>query len=73
MSAANLADVDRVRLLCGEVLKLAQEVRDNLLGVDAARKAGVDAWYAPDTVKSAALKRRSMDLTRALAQLRRPS
>lgn len=70
MSAASRADVRLVKQLCEEVRGLAVDVIDNLDHL-ADRRVAEPGYHPQDTVKSAALKRRSMDLTRALAQLRR--
>lgn len=82
MSATNKSDLQAVVTLCSEVEMLAQRVRLDVAAVDkhnvdrAKAKPADPIWMEfrqYDTVKTAALKRRSMDLTRALARLRRSS
>lgn len=69
--------VDTVRTLCGEVLDCCDAVRstNNIKDV----KTGNFSWYGGghlphyggSSTTTAALRRRSMDLTRALAALRK--
>jgi len=63
----SLTDVNirAVKMLCEQVLHLASEVQDELAGNPVARISG--------TRNTGELRRRSMDLTRALADLRNPN
>lgn len=72
----NGREVCKVALLCSEVQKLCRQRYEELLQYesDVAEFPGFDDIHKrrfPSTKTSAALRRRSMDLTRALADLRR--
>jgi hypothetical protein len=57
-------NINAVKLLCEQVLRLASEAQDELASNPTARVCG--------SRTTGELRRRSMDLTRALADLRKP-
>lgn len=64
-----IAEVDQVAALCMEVRSLCVTVRGDYAKTEKDQGAGSWGLYG-DHRLTAALKRRSMDLTRALARLR---
>lgn len=68
----NRDQIDAAVVECNRFLERATDARDVLSFVPFDSRNG-GYWSNDDTTKTAALKRASMDLTRALADLRRPS
>ena len=75
----NISKIATVENLCMEVAELANEVikdraRCNKINEEKKMKAVEGQyinWEYPSNKKTAALKRRSLDLTRALAEMRK--
>lgn len=64
---------EEVAQLCKEAISDNNKVSNNNAKIEAGQDGYTFSDYAyPDTKLRATLKRRSMDLTRSLAQLRRP-